>query len=876
LLLRRWQQVANGNGQVVLLLGEPGIGKSRLALAARRTIVDSRHFRVILQCSSLHADTALHPIVAEIGRVIGLRPRQPEDIPRRRLWRLLSALMPESGHSVPLFARLLGLSEATGRDLDGLRPEVLKEQTLAALLDLVERLSERRLTLIVVEDAQWIDPTSRELLDLLCERLSRLRVLLLVTARSGFAPAWLPADNCTSLTLRRLAKRDGVTMVRQLCGARSLPPEDVERITIVAEGVPLFIEELGRAVLEARASEASGNGPGTAKLDIPATLSGLLTARLDQLGAAKEVVQVGSAIGRSFSVDLARQAAAADEALVEDALHRLVDLGLATIRGRSRQRVCTFRHVLIQEAAYQSMLRSLRRSVHRRIAKLFEEAGRSAHRVSPEILAHHYAEAGDTAGAVSKYHEAGRLAATRSANVEAGHLLGRALQLLRSLPPAPERDEQELSLLVSLGPVITTTSGPGALDVVALYERAVALCGGLRQSPSQFPAYWGWWHSSPNFKVMRERAETLAALARTLRDEQLLLQAHHCQWATLFNLGEQEACCAHIAEGLELYERGDYRAHGTLYGGHDPKGCALGEKALSLWLQGFPDPSLKAAEQCLEHTAQLRHAGSVAHAKDQEIMVRRYRREAELVLERARSMRAFAGEHRFRDLGAKADIFEGWALAALGRPRAGLEMIESGLATQREIGTQEDFPVYYEMLAEAYGLVAQPERGLTLVEEAMEMAQETGLQYWTAELLRRKGNLLFQGGETRSALSCFDAAGAIAQTQRARSSFALPQARPASWRALGSGRSLSSASTLSTPRSLAASKPGTCRTLGSSSRSSVDRDGEAVPSWHAQEPRAGGDPRAGQAADGPPRDHAFVERDGPRPRRHPGRHRLSA
>jgi predicted ATPase len=234
-------------------------------------------------------------------------------------------------------------------------------------------------------------------------------------------------------------------------------------------------------------------------------------------------------------------------------------------------------------------------------------------------------------------------------------------------------------------------------------------------------------------------------------------------------LGEQEACCAHIAEGLELYERGDYRAHGTLYGGHDPKGCALGEKALSLWLQGFPDASLKAAEQCIEHTAWLGHAGSIAHAKDEEIMLRRYRREADLVVERARSMRAFAAEHRFRDLAAKADIFEGWALAALGQPRAGLEMIEKGLATQREIGTQEDFPVYYDMLAEAYSLAALPERGLALVQEAMEMAEETGLQYWTAELLRRKGDLLLQDGETGCALRCFDAAAGLAEAQRARS-----------------------------------------------------------------------------------------------------------
>ena len=774
-LERAWASARAGRGRTVLISGEPGIGKSRLALAARRTIVGRGHFRVTLQCSSQRTDTALYPITTELERHLAPGPRQHDsEALRHRLARLVVPAGINAARVVPLLAGLLSPPEARPpAKLEGISSEIIKERLFGALLDVVEGLSRRWPALIVVEDAHWIDPTSRELLDALIDRLQHLAVLLLVTARPSFVPSsWLEGQECTLMRLRRLARRQCTMWVRRLAGDQPLPPTTMERIVVASEGVPLFVEELSFVALDTRAGHpADGLSGAVAQTTIPASLSDLFTARLDQLGvAAKELVQAGSAIGRSFSVDLAQQAAAADDVLVEDTLGRLVDLGLAAVRGRARQRICTFRHVLTQEATYQSMLRDTRRAMHRRIAKLLKHAIPDAQRAAPEVLAYHYAEAGDISEAVDNYHQAGRLAAARSANIEAKRLLSRALELLRALPPSRERDDQELSLLVALGPVMITTSGPGAPDVRMLYEKAVSLCERLPQSPLQFPAYWGWWRVAPDFKAMHDRAQDLAKLARDLSDEQLLLQAHHCQWATLFMLGEQEACCAHIAEGLRLYDAGEYQAQGILYGGHDPKGCALGEQALSIWLQGFPDVSLVAIGQCLAHTQALRHAGSTAHALDQEIMVWRYRRQAARVLNLARSMRAFAAEHRFADLGTKADVFEGWALAAQGRARTGIELIEQGLARQRAIGTQEDFPVYFEMLAEAYNLGGQPDRGLPLIEEAIGMAARTGLQYWTAELFRQQGELLqAAGADSADALACLDRANALATTQRAHS-----------------------------------------------------------------------------------------------------------
>jgi predicted ATPase len=297
------------------------------------------------------------------------------------------------------------------------------------------------------------------------------------------------------------------------------------------------------------------------------------------------------------------------------------------------------------------------------------------------------------------------------------------------------------------------------------------LCERLPHGPHHFPAFWGWWRTAPNFNVTQERANKMSSHVSMLEDDDLRLQAHHCQWATLFNLGNQRACCAHISDGLQIYENGDYRTHGVLYGGHDPKVCALGEKGLSLWLLGYPEQSLQAANSSLTFAESLQHASSIGHGRDIEIMVHRYRGDPTTVLNRAETMSAFAQQTGSHDLAAKAKIFRGWALSWLGEVEDGVRLIQEGLDSQRAIGTQEDFPVYYEMLAESYGFLNKPALALELIDEAFDMAKRTGLQYWSAELLRRKGELLIQHSPEAAAEAaiCFKQATAIAATQETRS-----------------------------------------------------------------------------------------------------------
>jgi predicted ATPase len=596
---------------------------------------------------------------------------------------------------------------------------------------------------------------------------------MVITFRPEFFQSWTGFAHVAARTLNRLGRRDCAALADQVTGGKTLPEQLRLEIIERTDGVPLFVEELTKTLLESKLLEDKGDhyalAGAASMVEVPATLHDSLMARLDQLGTSKEIAQVGSAIGRRFSLELARRVVDLDAMSAAANLDKLVTLGLASADKDGPQAIYTFKHALIQEAAHQSMLRTRRQAVHRRIAEVLKAEFAGTREAEPDILGHHFAEAGLLSEAIASLHEAGRLAAAKSANVEAVRLLGRALQLLHRSPQNRERDEIELALLVSLGPVRITTAGPGAAEAQETYQKAVEICDSLPRSAEHFTAYWGWWRTAVTFKAQHDRADRLFKLAETLNDAHLRLQAHHCQWATLFNLGEQRACCEHIALGIGIYDEGEYRLHGTLYGGHDPKVCALGERGLSMWLRGYPDQALQAATAGITHARSLQHTGSIGHAMDIEIMLHRYRQDAATVLHRAAALKAFAEKQASKDLVSKSQIFKGWALATLGKPKASLQLINGGLAVQRAIGTQEDFPVYFEMLAATYDALGEFDQALALLDEAIELVERTGSQYWSAEVFRKKGALMLRLGADDEAVDCFDRAIAIAESQSARS-----------------------------------------------------------------------------------------------------------
>lgn len=755
-LIERWQRVRDGQGQTVLLIGDAGIGKSRIAEEARAILGQEATLVLRFQCSPLHALTPLHPIKTFFERALLMRSDEAHHLPVNRMGRLLDMPIPPYPEAATVLTRILfPLQDKRDEGHSSAASEQLKEETFTTLLEITARLTRRGPLLIIVEDIHWIDPSSLELLDRLTSRIVDLPVLLIATARSDFTA--LPASDLRHLSrieLSPLEEQAATDLIQNIAGSSRISTAELHRIVERAEGNPFFLEELTQTCLDRESGMMRAD-------ELPVSLMDVLAARLDQSAIGKQIAQVASAIGRTFPVSLLQQVTHLDEETIESGLNRLREIGVLALEHEVPQRSYSFRHALLQQCAYDSMLKTTRQRVHRHLAQVLE-----AEVAEPEILARHYAEADLPREAIAKLRLAGQRAALRSASLEAVSLLQRALELSRDLAPQPERNEIELDICLALGPLLISVSGPGAEEVQQLYKRAISLSDGVRDQ-RRFTAYWGWWRTAPNFKVMRHRADELSAVVHDLADPHLALQAHHCQWATLFMLGEQMRCCEHVTKGLALYSAAEHRHDAILYGGHDPKVCGLGEQALSLWLQGFPRRSQAAMKACARHAAVMDHLASKTHFEEAEINLLHYQRDVDAVKNRAARMHLFAHNLGFQDIAAKAKIFGGWAASLQGKLAEGIASIEQGLATQRIIGTQEDFPAYLEMLAEAYGLAGEFQRGLVAAEEAICIAHETSLRYWLAELLRRKGELLSSLGRREMALRCYDEAIATAEAQNA-------------------------------------------------------------------------------------------------------------
>lgn len=760
---QRWQCVQSGQGQTILLAGDPGIGKSRVAAEVRAGLGHDAALVLSFQCSPIHVSTPLHPVKTFLERALLMRTGRLHHLPKGRLSRLLSLPTPPMPEAAPVLMRVLfPLQEERGEVGPQDKAEQIKEETFAILIEIIARLTARGPLLIIVEDVQWIDPSSLDLLDRLISRIVDLPVMLIATARPTFS-ALEPSDtrHLTRIELSPLSEQTATVLVRHIAGSSHVPDPELKHIIERSEGNPFFLEELTRAFVEHQATKEQQPSAGPTS-ELPISLMDVLAARLDQSGSGKQIAQVASAIGRRFPHDLLQEAMQIDEEELNAGLSQLYERGVIAPEHDVPEHSYSFRHALLQQCAYDSMVKATRQKIHRRLAHLLAAAS-----AEPEILARHFTEAGMPREAIVQLRLAGQRAALRSANLEAISLLRRALSLCHDLEPGEERNEIELDICLALGPLLISSVGPGADEVQELYRQAITLSDGRPTDQRRFTAYWGWWRTSPDFKAMRERADQLSAIVQDLADPHLALQAHHCQWATLFMLGEQERCCEHIKQGLALYDAVEHRHDAILYGGHDPKVCGLGEQALSLWLQGFPRRSLAAIKACARHAGALDHLASRTHFEEAEINLLHYRRDVESVKNRASRMHRFAEVLSFRDIAAKAEIFGGWAASLSGDLTEGIASIERGLETQRIIGTQEDFPAYLEMLAEAYGLAGEFSRGLDVIEEAISIASETGLRYWIAEILRRKGDFLSSLGRGEDALRCYDEAIAAAQSQNA-------------------------------------------------------------------------------------------------------------
>jgi class 3 adenylate cyclase/predicted ATPase len=777
MLLDRFEQAKESEGQVVLLSGEPGIGKSRLAHSLLEHLAAEPHTRVRYYCSPFFVNSALHPIIEQLVRAAGFEPDDPPERRLDKLEALLSQGTNEPAAVAPLVAALLSIPVGTRYPPLDLPAQRQRELTIAALLDQVSGLAARRPVLMIVEDGHWLDPSSTELFERIIERIQTLPVLVLVTFRPEFQPPWTSYPHMTSLTLNRLGRRHSTEMIAAVAGGKPLPEEVLAQIWAKTEGVPLFVEELTKTVLESGLVEDKGDrfvltGP-LPPLAIPATLRDSLMARLDRLAPVKEVAQIGAVIGREFPYRLLAALSPLDEITLQDALSHLIGAELVFRRGIIPDAVYSFKHAFVQDAAYGSLLKSKRQQLHAGAAAALREHLPEVADSQPELLAHHCTEAGLTEEAISYWKRAGHRAAEGSAHAEAAAHLSKGLDLLRTLPESEERSEQELDLLTSLGSILISIKGHGSPEVAAIYTRARDLCRSLGDTPHLVAVLQGQrMHHMLRAEVRpaTAAAEELLALGKQVEDTGCLLEGHRAVGVMHFYAAEFAAARMHLETGIDLYDSEEHRSHVFRYEG-DPGQSCLAYTARTLWVLGYPDQAVARSDQAIAVAQATAHAATVAEALTWRAEIAMFRGEIQAVAERASVALTMATEHALPLWTGMTMIMQGWALSEQGRAAAGVARIREGLATLTATGDQLFRPYYPAMMAEVLGRAGQREEGLLALEEAAGSYRKSGVHYWDAELQRIGGELRLAGDGSGAvaAEACFLRAIETAQAQCAKS-----------------------------------------------------------------------------------------------------------
>ena len=769
-LRQLWQEAERDGGRVALLAGESGVGKSRLVEALWEEVERASHTALCYQCSPYYSNTALYPLIEHIQRAAGIGR---EDTSASKLAKLSSWLgaQHETHEATALLGLLLSIPAQAPSTLPAMSPQRQKELTFDLLLRLMQRKARDGALLVVFEDVHWLDPTTQEFLSVLIERVRTMRAVVVLTFRPEFSPPWNEHPHIERHEVKNLTVEYALELTRQVAAER-LPPSVIEQVVAKTDGVPLFVEELTRAVLgsELLSTYEDRLTPNAALLShfIPSTLQDSLMERLDQLGPAKHVAQIAAAIGREFTAELLEAIAFMPAHSVREGLRDLEQAGLIFAEPGASTSSYVFKHALVQDVAYQSLLRSRRYELHLRIAELLERNFPQTARDAPELVAHHWTEARVAERSTAAWLAAGLRASERSEHREAIAHLRKGLTLVPRLADERMRRERELELLLALGPVLITTEGGGAPEVGALYARCVELCEGIPESAAHVAAYWGSWRAAMDLRTGRERADKMLALSNRIGDSALRLQGHHCQWATLYMLGAHEECCRHIEQGLALYEPDNHRVHAALYGGHDVRVCALGERGLARWMLGSSRDALSDVHASLDWAKELNHVGSRAHAMDYALVLHKFRRDARAVAAWAEELVAFASEQHLRDHQAKGAFFLGWARAMLHDLPAGLQEMRASLAAFEGVGTPEDLSVDYEMLAQACLRGRQFDAGLRVLDDAFAQTERHGILFWNAELHRRRGDLLLAAGAPRDAVAtCFNLALECAREQGA-------------------------------------------------------------------------------------------------------------
>lgn len=777
LIWRRWEQAKMGEGQVLLLAGEAGIGKSRLVRAVRERVATESHIYVMSQCSPYHRNSAFHPITAQLEHAAQLAWHDTPDQKLDKLEALLAQSIEDVIDVAPLFAALLSIPTGARYPPLYLDRGEQRAKTIEALVDQIVGLASHQPVLCIVEDVHWSDPTSLEVIDLAVHRIQDVRVLLVITYRQEFDAPWMAAMPVTTLTLNRLSRAQSMALIDQVTMGKALPTAVSSDIVAKADGIPLFVEELTKAVVESKwlyesADQYELSGP-LPPLAIPTTLQDTLTERLDRLDTAKAVAQLAATIGRQFSYALLQTVAPDDEETLRREVDRLVEAELLYPRGVHPKATYVFKHALIQEAAYRSLLRKTRQHYHRQIAQALEERFAETITTQPEVLAHHYTEAGCNQEAVFHWHGAGQQAVQRSAHAEAIAHLTKGLAVLAVVPDSPQRTEQELMLHITLGAPLLATKGYADAEVGQVFSRARALCQHLEDPARLFQVLqglWGFYIVRAELQIALELGEQLVSMAHRLQDDAFLLEASGRLGISLYLLGRLVPAQKHLDQGIALYDPEKHRSHAFLYG-QDPKVAFLCHTSLILWLLGYPDQALRTNHEALTLAHELLHPHSLAWAHLYAALVHALRREWPAAQEKAEALIALSSEQGFTYRLAQGRILQGWTLVQQGQGEAAIAQMQQNLAFVRTTGAQVYLPYFRVLLAEAYGEIDLPAEGLTGLSEVLTDIDKTEERFYEAGVCRAKGELLLTLSDKHQteAEACLQHALASARRQQAKS-----------------------------------------------------------------------------------------------------------
>jgi len=718
-------------------------------------------------CSPHHQDSALYPTIIQLERAAGFARDDDGEAKRAKLRELLHDA---DAHEFELIAELLSLPNVA-TDLN-LSPQRKRERLFEALLNEMEALSRQRPVLAMFEDAHWIDPTSREMLDLMVDRVRRMPVLLIVTFRPEFQHSWVGQPHVTLLALKRLDDRHVATLVLGLAGNAFLGSEVVQEIAERTDGVPLFVEELTKAVLEQaeqkrRVAAILSANPLPA-LAVPATLHASLIARLDRIGpAAKEVAQICSVLGREFTYELIERLATRPKPNLDSALAQLTEAGLLFCRGVPPDSAYLFKHALVQDAAYSTLLRARRQDLHAQVAAMLAQHFADLVERQPELLAHHLTAAGDTERAVDQWLKAGNHAAARSTPREAIRHFERGLAVLSALPDGSAREGREIELQLARGLSLFTAKGFSAVEGPEVYTRARELAERRGDPRQQFMAVYGLWQSANGagrIHDCRRLSDQLLQLTVGEADDGLHLQAHHSAWATSMFAGDPAAAREHCEVGRRLYDPERHRSHRLLYGGHDPGVCAGSLGALGHWLLGYPEKALAIGSEALALAERIAHPFSLGLALLFNGMLRLDCGEPPLALQRLEAAEALVAEQRL-GFAWPPQFLRGAALTAQGAFEESVACVRAGLAS----GVPTFRPYGLACLAAAMAMEGEHGASLAAARDGLKEQDDTGYGWWDAELHRLEGIALLGLNRLDEGQRALEAALRVAQRQQAKS-----------------------------------------------------------------------------------------------------------